>query len=63
MTIYGLFDADEYELPICYAMTLNGLAYKTGIPRSTLYASLAYGRPIQKKYKVEKISVYDFDFA
>ena len=57
MTIYGLFDADEYELPICYAMTLNGLAYKTGIPRSTLYMALVRNTVIRKKYKVEKITL------
>ena len=55
IVIYGLFMADEYELPVAYADSIRALSIKTGIPLSTLYCSMTRGSIIRGKYKVERV--------
>ena len=59
IVIYGLFTADEYELPVMYADTLQGLSIRTKIPRSTLCLAMLRGSVVYGRYKVEKIILSD----
>lgn len=52
---YGLFTADEYELPVAYADSIRKLSEAVGISASTLWSSLSHGYVIKGKFKVERI--------
>lgn len=59
IVVYGLFTADEYELPVVYADSLKELSFLSGFPLSTLFSAMVRGSCIGKKYKVEKILLED----
>lgn len=55
IVVYGLFMADECELPVAYADSIRALSIKTGFSFTTLYSSMTRGSIIRGKYKVERV--------